>query len=897
MQATPFRPSRNGFPFPNAFACPSAVLGLAQPPLPGFGLAAGMCWAALDRYFMQRRIERNMDRPANGDALHMELLLRHANALARARWDEISAWQQLPDTARLGNPGLGELSRLEWRRVRASLDAGRPILLMLIRAAGRYANPTENSFVLAYRYTLEAKPARAVVWLYDPNRPNDDDLRMAFSLRPRQAPLAATLGTHGAVRGFFAVDYDRALPPALRWEPASPVQAGRLVCAPAVVARGSEIHLFGPDERGHLLQVTWSPEGRARSTDVSARARGGVARALVGTPAVFPGELRVVARARNGELVEARRRAALGWRIRTVSGRGAGTGLLIDTDPVLHAGARGVWSVFALSGGDLVHFQWSRWGGWSSVNLSTELGIERGRLAGRPAALSGPGRSQHVFVRTREGQLYHFHRAPGIAWRAIAVSAEAGASERLTMVDDPVPLLAGDGSTLHVFSRGINGGFAHVRRGSGRPWRPGGLASDAAGERTPRIASQPVPLVAPDGTTHLFARGTEGGLIHVWSAGDGHWRGSDVTGSRSVIGAAFTFHGAPRVCTSNDGSFSMFARRDGELLHYRWHEGSDWIAENVTRERAGGGGGLAFDPLLIPRDGATRLVALDRAGAIRSLLLQLSAAESLWQRGARHVVRGVGLAGRIPAAMLTTLRAGLRTLASLPARAWVALRRPAAPAANPPAPVRKAPPAARSAQPAAGPAPAAASMPNARPAAGNSRTDPRRANGTASAQQAAAGAAAPADTGRSRTGSAEPGAARRPPPVQALPSAGAGSSPPRVPPLPVAIPTVVTKRPGAPPVSAQEPPRRRSVLPPEENPALKGLPLMDLDKPAAPAQPRPLADIEAGGGGPTPAAEPDKPRAAAQSKRRDALLEMRRIMRLGEQVQTVAPSKDLSRSD
>jgi hypothetical protein len=104
----------------------------------------------------------------------------------------------------------------EWPRVRASLDAGRPVPLGIVTVAGpRPRDLVLNHQVLAYAWE-PAPDGGVVLRVYDPNRGPRDDVTIAFATAtvPLTGPVFAhTLGLTRPVRGFFVTRYAPAVPP------------------------------------------------------------------------------------------------------------------------------------------------------------------------------------------------------------------------------------------------------------------------------------------------------------------------------------------------------------------------------------------------------------------------------------------------------------------------------------------------------------------------------------------------------------------------------------------------------------------------------------------------------------------------------------------------------------
>ena len=76
MQGPAFLPSQDGFSFRNDFEYPATRLGRGAPLAQGFGLAAGMCVAALDRWCSGRPLPVLPASPPPGHPIYEEIVRR-----------------------------------------------------------------------------------------------------------------------------------------------------------------------------------------------------------------------------------------------------------------------------------------------------------------------------------------------------------------------------------------------------------------------------------------------------------------------------------------------------------------------------------------------------------------------------------------------------------------------------------------------------------------------------------------------------------------------------------------------------------------------------------------------------------------------------------------------------
>ncbi len=177
-----------------------------------FGLCGGMAWAALDRFDSGEDPPPDTVPPDPSSALFTELVSRQADSLdgQRVLWRCLE-WQILPDRPPWWWPWLKnvgrETARVEWPLLKASLDAGRPQSLCLLRVKG-LVSPGQNHQVVASGYDMVGAD-QVVIRIYDPNHPGDTpELRMRIG--GLMSPLEITQTSGENLRGFFVQEWNPA---------------------------------------------------------------------------------------------------------------------------------------------------------------------------------------------------------------------------------------------------------------------------------------------------------------------------------------------------------------------------------------------------------------------------------------------------------------------------------------------------------------------------------------------------------------------------------------------------------------------------------------------------------------------------------------------------------------
>jgi hypothetical protein len=183
-----FLPSTHGLHFANRFTPgPTVRFGPLDPRWVGIGdasagLCGGMSWFAREWFEAGWAIPATRHEPPNGTPLFRALVRRQVLSLDLLR-TPARFWL----AGAYGRANIGRHCReVEWPRIRADIDRGRPSMIGLVRRAT--VNPLDlakNHQVLGYAY--DGAGGTVTIRVYDPNWPGRDDVTI-------------TLGEGGTVR-------------------------------------------------------------------------------------------------------------------------------------------------------------------------------------------------------------------------------------------------------------------------------------------------------------------------------------------------------------------------------------------------------------------------------------------------------------------------------------------------------------------------------------------------------------------------------------------------------------------------------------------------------------------------------------------------------------------------
>lgn len=565
MEGTGFLPSRDGFPFRNDFDYPATRLGRSAPLAPGFGLAGGMCLSALDRWQAGRPLPVPPGAPEPGDVLYEELARRQVELLNHGAWDRILEWQRRPGVGGfVGERGVGELTRLEWRRARRSLERGMPVLLCVLRTRGPFANPSENPFVLAYRYEFASDTKRGTFWVYDPNRPGNDDVRLTIVPGGRRRAPEVTFISE-RVRGFFVLPYDRPSAAPLRATEMTEASAGGMNGRAAALP-GAGANAIVRARNGGFVVV------RAAKPDVEARAQRIEGDVLASDPIVIGGRIpTILSRAQDGTVLGFRR-GVTGWRGRPMPS--AKTPLSLDFGPTV-VSSRGRVHAFGVKDGRLAHMQRSPAGMWSAGIVTAQTGAGSSeRLEGTPSAVVDGGRVIRVFTRTEGGRIAHMALTPDGRWSATLLPVADGA-----IAGDALAVIAPGDDQITVFAVSDQGELIQLRGGADA-WRARNLTRETSHDGGPYAVRVEIAVSAgPGNTLHVFGVSPRNGLIHYWCPPTLAWRAQDLTHGRVETGDAARVRGRPSVVRTADDQLVVAAAAERGIVVYRWNSAGDWTGD------------------------------------------------------------------------------------------------------------------------------------------------------------------------------------------------------------------------------------------------------------------------------------------------------------------------------
>lgn len=203
---TNFSSINHGFRFPNFFELQLPVK--FSLPFGGsvdlsnivFGLCGGMCFAALDYFYLGERPPAETDSKKINRKLFGYLCERQLDSLKIPVLLKVFEWM-LSEEETIAT----RMARYEIPKLRRMLDRGEPAVLVLVRAHG-LENPTQNHQVLATGYELDPVTRDMRIHLYDPNHPQREP-SITLNLTSPRSGLQLAQSTGERLYGFFVISY------------------------------------------------------------------------------------------------------------------------------------------------------------------------------------------------------------------------------------------------------------------------------------------------------------------------------------------------------------------------------------------------------------------------------------------------------------------------------------------------------------------------------------------------------------------------------------------------------------------------------------------------------------------------------------------------------------------
>ena len=190
------------------------------------GFCGGMCWRALQRFYNAIPIPRDEPPPSEGDDLYNELWDTQVNSVPVSLIGKLLNWQSSPKTTIPGysyvRESLGSRTQNEWPQVKNSIDSSKPVTITLI-AHSNEVLPTklvDHHRVVAYAYDIRpvssgddapsGADSKVTLRIYDPNEPNDNNVRLTFFLGADGDDIKLRHTYKGSrYKGFFKDDKNR----------------------------------------------------------------------------------------------------------------------------------------------------------------------------------------------------------------------------------------------------------------------------------------------------------------------------------------------------------------------------------------------------------------------------------------------------------------------------------------------------------------------------------------------------------------------------------------------------------------------------------------------------------------------------------------------------------------
>lgn len=202
VKTTPFSPMQHGWPFHALYVDKQS--GGAS----GGSISGGMCFGALDNFYGHQATGF-----PTAEAFEQYLLSRRDDAAkAGATARQYQAYLALPDRRPwTKRESLAYETKEELKKVRAKIDEGKPVILVLLPEADTGRLLDDRRHVVAYKYEFDQTRRKTRLWIYDPERARQEEavLTVIHGAPDGSVRLLYPQEKQWSFRGFFINSYDK----------------------------------------------------------------------------------------------------------------------------------------------------------------------------------------------------------------------------------------------------------------------------------------------------------------------------------------------------------------------------------------------------------------------------------------------------------------------------------------------------------------------------------------------------------------------------------------------------------------------------------------------------------------------------------------------------------------
>jgi len=202
IKRIPFIPDQHGFHFVNSFKISPRILNVNLGSW-NMGFCGGMSAESRQHFLNKTVIPGQKTIPVSGSPLFNRLLTRQIKSTPAELIARMYDWQSAPNNGDWWRkPSIGQRTKREWPKLKNELDNDHPTVIVLIRSYGYFADPTRNHQVLAYGYEYNPPTKDLVIYVYDPNKP-DQESKLSMNLGLPEGKLFFRDSNSRRSRGFF----------------------------------------------------------------------------------------------------------------------------------------------------------------------------------------------------------------------------------------------------------------------------------------------------------------------------------------------------------------------------------------------------------------------------------------------------------------------------------------------------------------------------------------------------------------------------------------------------------------------------------------------------------------------------------------------------------------------